>query len=269
MKTIMFCNEKGGVGKTTLAIHTSAGLALRENRVLLVDADPQAHSTHQLQIKEQPGLYDMLVRDADARDVIRVPERDAWAGDIEVGDGQLLLLPGNVETRSIMSSMSDDVEYLRESLEELRGYVDYVVIDTSPTPSLLHAMIYIASDYVIFPTQAEMLSMDGLAKTQLRVHGQNRQRVGQGMEPLRLLGVQPTMVTETRAHKYGKSVMEEHLGDLIWPGIPMATIWRDAGFARQTLYAYSPEHSATYHCWGLIDRVLASMKTGRQHDAAA
>lgn len=44
MLTISFVNQKGGVGKTTLAIHTAEALARKGNRVLLVDADPQGSS---------------------------------------------------------------------------------------------------------------------------------------------------------------------------------------------------------------------------------
>ena len=72
MKTITLLNEKGGVGKTTLAIHIAAGLAIRGKRVVLVDADAQANSTSQLQIAEAPGIHDLLVREAEWNDVLKL-----------------------------------------------------------------------------------------------------------------------------------------------------------------------------------------------------
>lgn len=71
MKIITLLNEKGGVGKTTIATHIAAGLAVRGMRVLLVDADPQGHATVSLGLQKEPGLYDLLVRDATFKSVLR------------------------------------------------------------------------------------------------------------------------------------------------------------------------------------------------------
>ena len=71
MKIITLLNEKGGVGKTTLATHIAAGLAFRGFRVVLVDADPQGHATVALGLPKEPGLYDLLVRDAPFKSVLR------------------------------------------------------------------------------------------------------------------------------------------------------------------------------------------------------
>ena len=62
MKTITILNEKGGVGKTTLAITVAAGLAARGHRVLLLDSDAQGHATISLRLRKYPGLYDLMVR---------------------------------------------------------------------------------------------------------------------------------------------------------------------------------------------------------------
>jgi len=269
VKTITFINEKGGVGKTTQATHAAAGLALMDYRVLLIDADAQAHSTQQLQVAEAAGLYNMLVRDANWADTVVAAPHKAWAGGFPTV-GELLVLPSNIETRSIMSSMGDDVMYLRECLEELEGRIDVVVIDTSPTPSLLHSMIYLATDYVIFPSVAEVLSLDGLKKSKLRMDGQNKMRTSFGLASMELLGVQPTMVNEqTNAHRFGLSAMREAFGNaLVWEPIPVATVWRDAGYAQETLYAHAPEHAATYLCWSICDRIEKKIM-GVQHGAAA
>ena len=57
MKIFSIVNEKGGVGKTTVAVTASAGLAARGHRVLLLDADAQGHATRALGLRKYPGFY--------------------------------------------------------------------------------------------------------------------------------------------------------------------------------------------------------------------
>jgi chromosome partitioning protein len=71
MHVITLLNEKGGVGKTTLATHIGAGLAVRGLRVIIIDADPQGHATVSLGMQRKPGLYDLLVRDASFTSVLQ------------------------------------------------------------------------------------------------------------------------------------------------------------------------------------------------------
>ena len=204
MKVITLTNEKGGVGKTTLALHIAAGLALMNKRVLLLDSDPQGHCANQLKVKEFGGLYRLLVQDEEWRNVLRMPDQDRWGGVGGRSPGcELYVLPSNIETRGIPLMISDPL-VLRERLAELNNAIDVVVIDTSPTPSLLQTVVYCATDNIIMPTQCERLSLDGLQKSTLHISHQNKAREGHGIaEPVELMGVVPTMVTNTAAHAHG------------------------------------------------------------------
>jgi chromosome partitioning protein len=154
MKTVSLINEKGGVGKTTLAIHIAAGLAIRGSRVVLADADAQGHATVSMGLKKSPGLYDLLVRGTAFREVLVPvnPERFGVPGS--PCKGQLYVVPSNVETRSIPIQISDAFAVV-DRFRELENLVDVVVFDTSPTPSLLHGSIYLATDAIIYPTKCD------------------------------------------------------------------------------------------------------------------
>lgn len=261
MKTITLLNEKGGVGKTTLSVHLAAGLAIAGLRVLVLDTDAQAHSTHQLRVKEFGGLYRLIAQEEPWKDVLRVPTEKHWAGS--AAKGTLWLVPSNIETRAITAALSDDPLVLRDRLEELYDHVDYVIIDTSPTPSLLHSIIYLATDALIYPTQCEMLSLQGTGKSALHRTQINRQRKAFGLPDIPLLGVQPTMyLPQTAAHQYGLAALTKNpeFVDRVWEPIAARTIWRDAGFAQETLFAYAPEHEATRQVWGMVERVRQAME---------
>src|SRR5690606_35498477 len=136
MKVITLLNEKGGVAKTTMAIHAAAGLAIKGYRVVIIDADAQGHATIALGRQKGPGFYDLIVRDAPFDQVLRhiSPERYATREMAENMKGDLLLVPSNVETRSISHNISDAFAVLKRVMQ-IRDAIDCVIFDTSPTPS--------------------------------------------------------------------------------------------------------------------------------------
>ena len=253
MKVITLLNEKGGVGKTTLSTHIAAGLAIQGKRVLLIDTDAQANAGTSLGIPETGGLYQLIVKDAEWRDVLAVPSREKWGG--ENSSGSLWVVPSNIETRAIPMLVSD-VSILRDRLEEIAVQVDVCVIDTSPTPSMFHSMIYVASDYMIYPTQAEILSMYGVAKSVSHLTQIKNTRPMLGMPSTKLIGIQPMMyAANTLAHQHGLNLIREQFKALVWDPIPARTIWREASFSQKTLFAYAPDSPATQETWALIERV--------------
>lgn len=259
MKVITLLNEKGGVGKTTLSTHIAAGLARNGYRVVLVDADAQANATSQLKVAAQGGLYDLLIRYAEWKNILRVPSRTVWDSETQ-GNGSLLVLPSNIETRAI-PQLIDEVVLFQQRLAELEGYIDAVVIDTSPTPSLLHAMIYLASDYMLYPTQAELLSMTGVAKGVSHMKRSEKTRKAFDLEPTALLGVIPTMYqAQTVAHQHGLGMIKHKFGKLTLPAIAHRTIWREAAFARQTMFAYAPESKAALEMQVIVNHVTEGIR---------
>ena len=259
MKTISLINEKGGVGKTTLSVHLAAGLAAQGHTVVLIDSDPQAHAGYQLGVKESTGFHDLLVRNASWDAVLRPVDPARFLPEGDSGNGRLFVLPSNIETR-VVPMLVGEATLLKERLDELKDTVDYVVIDTSPTPSLVHAMIHLATDAILYPTQVESLALEGLSKSITHMKALNKHRELAGLREVIMAGVQPMMVSpKTNAHAYGISLLEQEFPTKLLPSIPVLTVFRDAAYALKTVFAYAPEHSASNLMRGVVKRVLKEM----------
>jgi chromosome partitioning protein len=257
MKVITLLNEKGGVGKTTLATHLAMGMAARGAKVLLVDGDPQGHATIRCGVKKSPGLYELLVRDAQWREVVVnvAPEKFGIPGEV-LPTGRLWVLPSNVETRNIVNSISES-SLLAERLEDWQSSIDVVVIDSSPTPSLLHGVFYTATDYVIYPTQLAWTSFDGLVESiQHRMQANQTRQSRWQLPGIEVLGIVPTMYRSvTTEQRDNLAELQKQFGAMVWEPIPQATIWQEAESRARSVYSLDPNCDAAGHVWEMCDRV--------------
>ncbi|MFW5691731.1 MAG: ParA family protein [Chloroflexota bacterium] len=255
MKTLTLINEKGGVGKTTLAIHIAAGLAIRGYRVVLADADAQGHATVSFGLRKDPGLYDLLVRGVPFRDVLKPAPPDRFSAPEQLCKGQLYVVPSNVETRSIPIQISDAFAVV-DRFRELEDLVDIVVFDTSPTPSLLHGSIYLATDSIIYPTKCEYLSFDGLVESFTHRDMMQQTRSRWGLSDISVMGIVPTMYrASTLVHQENLNKLRSRYGELVWPEVYMRTVWAEASTVGQLVYRFAPDSSAARDMWTIVDRV--------------
>jgi chromosome partitioning protein len=257
MKILALHNEKGGVGKTTLATHIAAGLAIRGKRVLLVDADPQGHATVAFNLKKEPVLHDLLVRDMPFQQAVRRVSPDVYSTPGRAPTGELLVIPSDISTR-VIPLMTSDVMIVRNRFQELKSVIDIVVFDTAPTPSLLHGSIYMATDAIIYPTKCEYLSFDGLVESMKHRDEASKARRNLGLSEIKVGGIVPTMYrTGTQADDYGIEMLRERFGNLVWPAIKLRTVWNQASFARRILFSFAPETKAAAEAWHLVEQAEA------------
>ena len=244
MKVITLLNEKGGVGKTTLATTLAAGLAIRDQRVVLIDADAQGNATIAFGLAKEPGFYDLIVRNAPYKDVMRLVPVDRYAPSHEDTTGQLMLVPSNKETRSISTNISDVFAVLKRLLE-LRESVDTVIIDTSPTPSLLHSSIYMATDALLYPTLLEKWSFDGLRESIAHKEEFQSIREQYQLPDITFLGIVPTMTRlRTLEHSDNLAYLTKNFPGQVYDPIPLRTVWTEAASARKAIFALAGESKA-------------------------
>ena len=155
MKVIAVANQKGGVGKTTTAVNLSAALSELEQRVLLIDIDPQGNATMGSGVeKNQLSLssYEWLVEGAGLKEVVHSKEAkyDILPSNIDLTAAEVGLL--GMESR----------EYVMRGLLSGAAY-DYVLIDCPPSLNILTVNALTAANTVLIPMQCEYYALEGLS----------------------------------------------------------------------------------------------------------
>lgn len=154
---LAIANQKGGVGKTTTAFNLGSALALIGKNTLLVDIDPQAHSTVSLinnSSQYDKSIYDVLVgSDVKIRDIIvktSVPGLEIAISKIAMAKLEPVLL-GEI----------DGHFRLRDVIVPIKKKYEFIIIDTPPTLGLITINALVAATHILIPIQSSYLSLEG------------------------------------------------------------------------------------------------------------
>jgi chromosome partitioning protein len=156
----IFCiaNQKGGVGKTTTTVNLAAGLALVEQRVLLVDLDPQGNATMGSGVNKRDlplTVYDVLLESAS----IQEAAQRSPSGGYDVIGANRELAGAEVE----LVALERRNERLRRALKVVDADYDFVLIDCPPSLNLLTLNGLCSAHGVIVPMQCEYFALEGVS----------------------------------------------------------------------------------------------------------
>ena len=251
-------NHKGGTGKTTTAVSVAAGLAAKGKKVLLVDTDAQGNVGVSLGANAERSLYHVLVmglRVADAVKQVR-PNLDLLPSNETLAAAELYLAGRQNRDR-----------VLQDRLASAAAAYDYVVLDCSPSLSLMNQNALVFADSVLVPVACDYLSLVGVRQVIKTVKNVNALL----HHPVQIWGVLPTFYdARAKICREAVSTLKQHFGDRCLAPVRAAIKVKEAPAQGQTIFEYAEESNAAEDYGAVVQAILTSRReTAGSTDATA
>jgi chromosome partitioning protein len=250
-------NHKGGTGKTTTSVSIAAGLALKGYRVLLVDTDSQGNVGVSLGVKAEKTLYHCLVMGLKPQDVaVKVREN-------------LDLLPSNetlAAAELYLAGRQNRDRILKDRLAQASGHYDVILLDCSPSLSLLNQNALVYADGILVPVACDFLSLVGVRQVIKTVKNVNQLL----HHPVQIYGVLPTFYdARARICRDAWGTMKEHFGERCFQPVRSTTKIKEAPAQGKTIFEYAPDSHAAADYQRVVDRIVTGRTAEVDPDAEA
>lgn len=234
---------KGGVGKTTSS-HAVASVLAENERVLLVDSDPQATLTKAIGVNHPNTLFDALMGNANPLSIV-APLSD-----------RLAIIPSQIEMAEAEIAISGKMgreRMLSRILKPLANEFDIVVIDTPPSLGLLTINALVAAHGVVVPTQPQAADLYGLREFLLTTIVQVQEFLNPNLDVIGVLVTQ--FMKRVNHHQEALDVMQEAELPLLKQVIPRTVKVAEALGMGNSIVATAPKHPAAQAYQAVVEEI--------------
>lgn len=250
MRKIVIANQKGGVAKTTTAVNLAAGLALKGQRTLLIDMDPQANATFAVLGAEEPrnSIYNLLMTKEPLADYIHTtpqPLLDIIPSTIDLAGAEVDLISkvgGQTRLRSKLRQAEPTLIY------------DYVIIDAPPSLGYLTINALAAADEVVIPVSTSIFALKGIAMLENTIRDVKQEF---NFTELHISGVLCTIFDNTNVGKDVLAEIKNHFGDLVFKTIiPKNVKVEEAHSRNESIFTYASDSKGADAYREFVEEVL-------------
>jgi chromosome partitioning protein len=245
-RRIAVFNHKGGTGKTTTSVSLAAGLAARGQRVLLVDTDSQGNVAVSLGASCERSLYHVLVMGLAVADAVQ-----------KVRPG-LDLLPSNetlAAAELYLAGRQNRDRVLSQRMGDIGDAYDFVIVDCSPSLSLMNQNALVLADGVLVPVACDYLSLVGVRQVIRTVKNVNTLL----RHPLQIWGVLPTFY-DARAKICVEALetLRSHFGERCLAPVRISTKLKEAPAQALSIFEHAPGTNAAQDYDAVCEALVAT-----------
>lgn len=162
MKTIAISNQKGGIGKSTIAVHLAFYLREKGHTVLFIDLDPQANASKTILLANE-RMTSLSIKSSDLFKADSIT--------LDAKEPSLQLIAADPAMADIERASTEVLRNFKKKIQEINAHWDYCIIDTPPTLGIRMSAALMTANFVLSPIELEEYSIDGITKMLQTIFG--------------------------------------------------------------------------------------------------